>query len=84
MEQIITDKWLNVKEICYYTGLSPSTIHRAIQRGELKVSKRTLPIKLLVLDRIFKSPLFLIIIPTKPKLLVKIKIFIPLLKTKKE
>ena len=35
------DVWLTLKDVCDYTGLSPSTIHRATQRGELKVSKKT-------------------------------------------
>ena len=41
MKENIFDKWLSLKDTCNYTGLSPSTIHRAIQKGELKVSKRT-------------------------------------------
>ena len=35
------DVWLTLKDVCDYTGLSPSTIHRATQRGELNVSKKT-------------------------------------------
>lgn len=38
---ISQDRWLNIKEICKYSGLSESTIHRAIHKGELKVSKKT-------------------------------------------
>lgn len=41
MKQNIQDQWLTQKDVSAYTGLSPSTIYRAIQRGELKVSKRT-------------------------------------------
>ena len=41
MKKNIIDQWLALKDVCEYTGLSPSTIHRATQRGELKVSKRT-------------------------------------------
>ena len=41
MNRILDNRWLTIKEICTYTGLSASTIHRAIQKGELKVSKRT-------------------------------------------
>ena len=33
--------WLTLKDVCAHTGLSPSTIHRATQKGELKVSKAT-------------------------------------------
>ena len=35
------DMWMTLRDVCHYTKLSPSTIHRAIQRGELKVSKKT-------------------------------------------
>ena len=41
MNKILDNRWLTIKDICMYTGLSPSTIHRVIQRGQLKVSKRT-------------------------------------------
>ena len=41
MKENIKDAWLALKDVCDYTGLSPSTIHRATQRGELKVSKKT-------------------------------------------
>jgi len=41
MKENIKDTWLALKDVCEYTGLSPSTIHRATQRGELKVSKKT-------------------------------------------
>ena len=41
MKEYIHDKWLALKDVCSYTGLSPSTIHRATQKGELKVSKKT-------------------------------------------
>ena len=41
MKENIKDTWLALKDVCEYTGLSPSTIHRATQRGELKVSKIT-------------------------------------------
>lgn len=37
----VSDRWLNLKEICEYTSLSQSTIRRAINRGELKVSRKT-------------------------------------------
>jgi len=33
--------WLTVNDVCQYTSLSPSTIHRATQKGLLKVSKTT-------------------------------------------
>ena len=35
------ENWLTLKEITLYTSLSESTIRRAIQKGELKVSKAT-------------------------------------------
>ena len=41
MKTNIFDKWLDLKDVCEYTGLSSSTLHRAIQKGELKVSKKT-------------------------------------------
>ena len=41
MKENIKDTWLALKDVCDYTGLSASTIHRATQRGELKVSKKT-------------------------------------------
>ena len=41
MKNNISDHWLTLRDVCEYTRLSPSTIHRATQRGELKVSKRT-------------------------------------------
>ena len=41
MKENIKDSWLALKDVCDYTGLSPSTIHRATQSGELKVSKKT-------------------------------------------
>lgn len=37
----IPDKWLTMIELKEYTGLSESTIRRAIQRGVLKVSNKT-------------------------------------------
>ena len=33
--------WMNIKNVSRYTGLSISTIRRAIQKGHLKCSKRT-------------------------------------------
>ena len=36
MKNNIFDKWLAIKDVCEYTGLSSSTLHRAIQKGELK------------------------------------------------
>ena len=34
-----TKKYLTIKDVANLTSLSPSTIHRAIAKGELKVSK---------------------------------------------
>lgn len=36
-----TDRWLNIKDVCDYTTLSQSTIRREIQKGKLKVSRKT-------------------------------------------
>ena len=41
MSTILEDKWMTLKDVSEYTRLSASTIHRAIQKGELKVSKKT-------------------------------------------
>ena len=41
MKKNIIDQWLALKDVCEYTGLSPSTIHRATQKGALKVSRKT-------------------------------------------
>ncbi len=41
MKNNLFDRWLDLKDVCEYTGLSSSTLHRAIQKGELKVSKKT-------------------------------------------
>ena len=41
MKQNIQDQWLSLKDVCAYTGLSPSTIYRSTQKGILKVSKKT-------------------------------------------
>lgn len=37
----LSDRWLNIEEVQKYSGLSVSTIHRAIHKGVLKVSKKT-------------------------------------------
>ena len=36
-----TNGWISINEALEYCNLSKSTIHRAIQKGELKASKRT-------------------------------------------
>ena len=36
-----SSRYIDINELSTYTSLSPSTIRRAIQRGELKVSKKT-------------------------------------------
>ena len=41
MKDNIKDQWLTLKDVCAYTGLSPSTIYRSTQKGILKVSKKT-------------------------------------------
>ena len=35
------DDWLTVKDVCQYSKLSASTLHRATKLGTLKVSKAT-------------------------------------------
>ena len=35
------DVWMTLRDVCKYTKLSSSTIHRFCQRGALKVSKKT-------------------------------------------
>lgn len=49
----ISDRWLNIKEVCEYTTLSRSTIIRNIQSGQLKCNKKTgkLLFKKSVIDR---------------------------------
>lgn len=37
----VSDRWLNIEEVQKYSGLSASTLHRAIHKGVLKVSKKT-------------------------------------------
>ena len=41
LEDETTNQWMTIKDVCNYTRLSPSTIRRATQRGNLKVSKMT-------------------------------------------
>ena len=41
MKHNIKDQWLTLKDVCAYTGLSPSTIYRSTKIGALKVSKKT-------------------------------------------
>ena len=41
MKVNIQNQWLTLKDVCKYVSLSPSTIFRAIQKGELRVSKKT-------------------------------------------
>ena len=41
MKNIISNKWLTIKDVCEYTSLSKTTIHRSITTGALKVSKKT-------------------------------------------
>ena len=37
----ISDKWMNMKDVCNYTSVSESTIRRAVKRCTLKSSKGT-------------------------------------------
>ena len=41
LEDKFNQRWMTLIDICKHTSLSPSTIRRAIQRGELKASKQT-------------------------------------------
>ena len=37
----VSDRWLSMNDVCEYSGLSRSTIARAIKKGVLKVSNST-------------------------------------------
>ena len=37
----VSDRWLNINEVCDYSGLSDSTIYRVVRRGILKASTST-------------------------------------------
>ena len=37
----ISDKWMNMKDVCNYVNLSESTVRRAIRKGSLKASHST-------------------------------------------
>ena len=37
----LTHSWVNIQQVHNYTGLSESTIRRAVQKGVLKVSTTT-------------------------------------------
>ena len=37
----VSDRWLNINEVCDYAGLSDSTIRRSVRRGVLKASTTT-------------------------------------------
>tara|TARA_B100002003_G_C13797974_1_gene394068 strand:+ start:124 stop:345 length:222 start_codon:yes stop_codon:yes gene_type:complete len=37
----VDNKWLNINGVCDYTGLSNSTIRRAVRNGSLKASTST-------------------------------------------
>ena len=51
--KLLQKKWINIKEVVQCTSLSESTIRRAVNRGELKVSKATgkLLFKLIDIER---------------------------------
>ena len=53
LQNKLTKKWLNIRAASQYASLSESTIRRAVNRGELKVSKATgkLLFKLIDIDR---------------------------------
>ena len=40
LSSISTDQWLSIKQTVKYTGLSDSTIRRAIRKGILKAGNR--------------------------------------------
>lgn len=37
----LADRWITIREASEYSGLSNSTLRRAIKKGELKSSKQT-------------------------------------------
>jgi len=41
MKDKMIDEWLGIKEVCKYTGLASSTIHRLTSSGSLRVSRKT-------------------------------------------
>ena len=41
IEGKVSDKWLNIQDVCNYTSVSKSTIRRAVKRGTLKASQST-------------------------------------------
>ena len=41
IEGKVSDKWLNIQDVCNYTSVSESTIRRAGKRGTLKASHST-------------------------------------------
>ena len=41
IEGKVSDKWLNIQDVCDYVKLSDSTVRRAIRKGSLKASHST-------------------------------------------
>ena len=41
IEGKVSDKWLNIQDVCDYVNLSESTVRRAIRKGSLKASHST-------------------------------------------
>ena len=41
IEGNVSDKWMNIKDVCDYSSVSESTIRRAVKRGTLKASHST-------------------------------------------
>ena len=41
IEGKVSDKWLNIQDVCNYVNLSESTVRRAIRKGSLKASHST-------------------------------------------
>ncbi len=41
IEGKVSDKWLNIQDVCNYTSVSESTVRRAVKRGMLKASQST-------------------------------------------
>ena len=37
----VSDRWLNIQDVCDYVNLSESTVRRAIRKGSLKASHST-------------------------------------------
>ena len=41
IEGNVSDKWMNIKDVCDYSSVFESTIRRAVRKGSLKASQST-------------------------------------------